>query len=86
LEGIFKQDDQQHTQWVTQFGKEYQLLPLQQTALFAAYILSFSSILIAIFMVMLMYKALQIGEMQAKIRLNDFYQVITCIVIPSISS
>ena len=46
--------------------------------------MSFSSSLIAFFLIMLMYKALQIGEMQAKIRLNDFHQVITCVVIPGI--
>jgi hypothetical protein len=46
--------------------------------------MSFSSTLIAFFLVMLMYKALQIGEMQAKIRLNDFHQVITCVIIPGI--
>lgn len=32
LEGIYKQDDAKHTQWTQQFGREYQLKPLQQTS------------------------------------------------------
>ena len=37
-------------------------------------------------MILLMHKALKIGNDQKKIRLNDFFQVHSCVIIPAISA
>ena len=33
-----------------------------------------------------MYKSIEIGELQNKNRLNDFFQLMTCLIIPGISA
>jgi ABC-type lipoprotein release transport system permease subunit len=73
LEGIYKQDDSKHTQWISQFGREYQLKPLQQTSLFVTYIFSLITAIIAIFLMLITAKAMKIGCEQAQNRFNDFF-------------
>jgi hypothetical protein len=60
LEGIYKQDDAKHSRWINQFGREFQLKPLQESCIFLSCILSFSTFLIAAFLLMLVRKSLKI--------------------------
>ncbi len=42
--------------------------------------------MIAWFLILIMYKSIEIGELQNKNRLNDFFQLMTCLIIPGISA
>lgn len=85
LEGIYNQDDAKHSSWISQFGRENQLKPLQDMNYFAACILAASTGIIVLFQLALFYKSMKIGGEQVKFRLNDLYQVNACLVIPGIT-
>lgn len=84
LEGIYKQDDANHSRWIAQFGREFQLKPLQESCIFISCILSFSTFLITVFLLVLLSKSLKIGSDQTKNRLNDLFQTLASLVIPAI--
>ena len=48
--------------------------------------MSFTTFVTTMFLVMLAYKAVKISSEQIKLRLNDIFQVIVCVVIPSLCS
>ena len=54
--------------------------------MFVACILSFLTFGIALFLILLTYKAMKISEDQLKIRLNDIFQVMSCVMIPVLSA
>lgn len=86
IEGIYKQDDLNHSRWISQFGREFQLQPLQEINIFIACILSFLTFAIGMFLIMMVYKSLKISTEQVKNRLNDMFQIVTSIVIPALSA
>lgn len=48
--------------------------------------MSFQLFLIFIALVFLIKKAVQIGSEQLKVRLNDIFQVLSCVIIPGIGA
>ena len=73
LEGIYKQDSTHHSRWITYFGRELHLQPLQEANIFIACILSFSTFVISMFLIMLVYKSLKVSGEQSRNRLNDMF-------------
>lgn len=51
-----------------------------------AYILSLNTAVIVIFLILITFKAMKIGGEQTKNRYNDFFQMLTCVIIPGLAA